>query len=147
MIAIDTSALYAILTNEPEASSFLRAISSDDAPAISALTLYETMIVCHARGRDPLLDDLRQLMLAGNIKTVAFDGQAAEAAHAAYRRFGKGYHPAGLNLTDCAAYSLAATLGCPLLCKGDDFTKTGIAAAVQVTPGSPGSSVPSGPNP
>jgi ribonuclease VapC len=147
MIVIDTSALYAILTGEPEASSFLRAISGDDAPVISALTLYEAMIVCHVRGRDPLLGDLKQLILAGNVKTVAFDEHAAEAAHAADKRFGKGYHPAGLNLGDCAAYSLAVTLGCPLLYKGNDFTKTGITAAVPITSGPPSSSTPPAPNP
>lgn len=137
MIVIDTSALYAILTNEAEASSFLQAIASDGAPVISALTLYEAMIVSHARGGDQLLDDLKQLLNIGNVMTVAFDAQAAAAALAAYAQFGKGRHPAKLNLVDCAAYSLASSRGCPLLYKGDDFAKTGIASAVPMTPGLP----------
>jgi ribonuclease VapC len=143
MIVVDTSALYAILTNEPEAEDFSRAISHDDAPQISALTLYETMIVCYARGRDPLLDDFRQLLVSGNIAVVPFDRQAANAAQAAYQQFGKGYHPASLNLGDCAAYSLALTLGCPLLYKGDDFTKTGIPQALPAAPAPPAPPPPS----
>lgn len=130
MIVADTSALYAILANEPEAGDFARAISRDDAPQISALTLYETMIVCYARGGNALLEDLHQLLTTGNIAVVPFDRQAVNAAQAAYQQFGKGYHSASLNLGDCAAYSLAITLGCSLLYKGDDFTKTGISSAV-----------------
>ncbi len=112
MIVIDTSALYAILTNEPEAVEFLRAISSDNAPEISAVTLYEAMIVCYARGHDPLLDDLRQLIAAGNIETIPFGRQAAETAHAAYRQFGKGHHHAAkLNLS----YQLRLNSSAPVI--------------------------------
>jgi ribonuclease VapC len=139
MIVVDTSALYAILANEPEAEDFTHALSRDDAPQVSAPTLYETMIVCYARGGAALLQDLQQLLVTGNIAVVPFDRQAADAAHAAYQQFGRGYHPASLNLGDCAAYSLAATLGCRLLYKGDDFTKTGIS------PAGPFSSAPSAP--
>jgi ribonuclease VapC len=85
MIVVDTSALYAILANEPEAEDFMRAISRDDAPQISALTLYETMIVCYARGGDPLLEDLQQLLTTGNIAVVPFNRQSANAAQAAYQ--------------------------------------------------------------
>ena len=93
MIVADTSALYAILANEPEAGDFARAISRDDAPQISALTLYETMIVCYARGGKALLEDLQQLLTTGNIAVVPFDRQAVNAAQAAYQQFGKGYPP------------------------------------------------------
>ena len=147
MIVIDTSELFAILTNEPEAGTFLGAISADASPIVSALTLFEAMIVCHARGGDPLMDDLKQLLVAGNVTTALFDRDAAEAAHAAYARFGKGYHPAKLNLADCAAYRLAMGLGCSLLYKGDDFSKTGIPAAVPAAAGTSGSPPPSGPGP
>jgi ribonuclease VapC len=148
MIVVDTSALFAILINEPEASVFMRVISDDDAPKISALTLFEAMILCHARGRDPLLSDLKQLLTAGNVQTVPFDQNAAEAAHQGYLHYGKGYHPARLNLADCAAYSLAIKLGCPLLFKGDDFKQTGITPAVPVAVASSGpSSPPTAPKP
>lgn len=115
----------------------MRAISRDDAPQISALTLYETMIVCCARGGNALLEDLQQLLTTGNIAVVPFNQQSANAAQAAYQQFGKGHHSASLNLGDCAAYSLAVTLGRPLLYKGDDFTKTGISSAVPISPASP----------
>lgn len=144
MIVVDTSALYAILVNEPEAEDFMRIISRDDAPQISALTLYECMIVSYARGGKALLEDLQQLQTTGNIAVVPFNLQSANAAQAAYQQFGKGHHPASLNFGDCAAYSLAVTLGCPLLYKGDDFTKTGISSAVSIS--SP-PSAPSAPNP
>lgn len=137
MIVADTSALYAILAKEPDAGEFARAISRDDAPQISALTLYETMIVCYARGGNGWLEDLQQLLTASNFAVVPFNRQSANAAQAAYQQFGKGHHPASLNLGDCAAYSLAVTLGCPLLYKGDDFTKTGISAAVPQPRGEP----------
>ncbi|MBV8525871.1 MAG: type II toxin-antitoxin system VapC family toxin [Acetobacteraceae bacterium] len=114
MIVVDTSALYAILTKEPEAQDFMHATSRDDAPQISALTLYETMIVCYARGGNALLEDLQQLLTTGNIAVVPFDQQSANAAQTAYQQFGKGHHSASLNLGDCAAYGLAVTLGCPL---------------------------------
>lgn len=144
MIVLDTSALYAILANEPEAEDFMRAISRDDAPQISAVTLYETMIVCYARGGNALLENLQQLLTTGNIAVVPFNRQSANAAQAAYQQFGKGHHSASLNLGDCAAYSLAVTLGSALLYKGDDFTKTGISSAVPI---SPTPSAPSAPTP
>jgi ribonuclease VapC len=147
MIVVDTSALMAILKNEPETTDFLRAISRDNEPKISALTLYEAMVVCYARGRDPLVDDLRRLLAAGNITMVPFDDQAAEAALEAYRKFGKGLHPAKLGLVDCAGYRLAITLGCPLLYKGDDFAKTDIVPAVPSLSGSAGSTPPIIPGP
>ena len=137
MIVVDTSALYAILANEPEAEDFMQAISRDDAPQTSALTLYETMIVCYARGGNALLEKLQQLLTTGNIAVAPFNQQAANAAQATYQQFGKGHHSASLNLCDCAAHSLAVALGCPLLYKGDDFTKTGISSAIPISRASP----------
>jgi len=134
MIVVDTSALYAILTNEPEAKDLAQVISRDEAPQISALTLYESMVISYARGGKALLEDLRQILAAGNIAVVPFDLQAANAAQATYAQFGKGHHPAGLSFGDCAAYSLAATLGCALLYKGNDFAKTGISSALPIAP-------------
>ena len=76
MIVVDTAALYAILANEPEAEDFMHAISPDDAPQTSAVTLYETMIVCYAPGGNVLLEDLQQLLVTGDIAVVPFTNRS-----------------------------------------------------------------------
>ncbi|MGI9451559.1 MAG: type II toxin-antitoxin system VapC family toxin, partial [Geminicoccaceae bacterium] len=73
--------------------------------------------------------ELDNFILRGQIQTVPFDAEQADIARLAFRRFGKGRHPAGLNFGDCAAYALACSRGEPLLFKGEDFSKTDIAQA------------------
>ena len=134
MIAVDTSALIAILSKEPEWRSLLHALSEDGAPVVSALTLYETMIVCSARRGSASLDDLNELLATNNVRSVPFDDAAVANAHAAYLKYGKGRHPAGLNLCDCSSYALAKSLGVSLLFKGNDFARTDVEPAVTPTP-------------
>jgi ribonuclease VapC len=130
VIVVDTSALLAILNGEPERDRFLDILANDDQPMISAVTLYETMLVAGIRRGPDNLNDLEQMLATAEARIVPFDEDQARAAHAAYMRFGKGIHPtARLNLCDCVAYALAKHLDVPLLFKGQDFQTTDVAAA------------------
>ena len=130
MIVVDTSALLAILNGEPERDRFLDILANDDQPMVSAVTLYETMLVVGARRGPDNLDDLEQMLETAEAQIVPFDEDQARAAHSAYMRFGKGIHPtARLNLCDCVAYALAKHLNAPLLFKGLGFAATDVASA------------------
>jgi ribonuclease VapC len=130
-VIVDTSALIAILGDEPEAQAFVEALVDDPAPKISAGTLLEASIIADrmsppmgARRFDRLVADLR-------LDVVALTESQAAVARAAYRDFGKGSgHAAQLNFGDCFAYALAATTGEPLLFKGDDFVHTDVISAL-----------------
>ena len=128
MIAADTSALIAVVLGEPEAERFLAALEAD-AVTISAASLAEGMIVVEARQGPDASRDL-DLLVAGVVDRITpVDEAHARAAIGAWRRFGKGRHPAGLNFGDCFAYALARTSGEALLFKGREFTHTGISVA------------------
>jgi ribonuclease VapC len=130
VIVVDTSSLLAILNNEPERGHFLDVLANADAVMVSAVTLYESMLVASARRGPDNLDDLNQILETVGAEIVPFDADQAQAAHAAYMRYGKGIHPAArLNLCDCVAYALAKQFDVPLLFKGNDFAATDIARA------------------
>lgn len=130
MIVVDTSALIAILFDEPERASFLAVIADAESRMISALTLYETRLVARAKGGEAALADLDELLTEIQPDIVPFDAAQMRAAEAAYARYGKGIHAtARLNLVDCAAYALAIGLGVPLLFKGNDFAATDVLVA------------------
>jgi len=123
-LAIDTSALAAILLQEPEAGQFLRILSSAGNLAISAANKAELLIVVRSRlGTDGIAKALELLAMYG-IAVIPVDDADAELAANAFERFGKGRHPAGLNFGDCFSYALANRLNVPLLFKGNDFSKT-----------------------
>jgi len=129
-MVIDTSAVVAILMDEPEQNVFKQILASDTIAVISAMTFYETSIVMAAKKRTQaaarLVDDfVRDL----SIDVVAVTIDDAVDAREAYFRYGRGYHPARLNLADCFAYALAKMRNEPLLFKGDDFSKTDIVPA------------------
>ena len=126
---VDTSAILAILFREEDARRFERALSRASAPRISAATLVEAAIVAEARGGFGSGQDLDDLLERGRIQVVPVTRQHAEAARNAWRCYGKGNHPAALNLGDCFVYALARTAGEPLLFKGKDFALTDIDAA------------------
>lgn len=128
-MVIDSSALLAIAFGEPERHEFNRRIADDARRMISAVTRAEIMIVLLQRHGETAILEMERLLLRAEIETVGVDHAQAFAAVDAFRRFGKGRHPAGLNFGDCFAYALAAVTGEPLLYKGDDFAKTDIAAA------------------
>lgn len=131
MIVVDTSALLAIIQNEPECASFITIIRNAESVYVSAVTLLEASIVLHARRGADGTKDLSDLVDAMGVDVVSFDEASAHAALEAFRAFGKGIHPkARLNFGDCAAYALAKTMNVPLLFKGNDFAATDIVAAV-----------------
>lgn len=130
MIVVDTSALFTILAQEPECSTFVEAIATAEGCVISAATRVETGIVISSRYGPAGLHYLSTFLSRAGIETQPVDAEIAESAITAYRRFGKGIHPAGLNFGDCFSYALARALDAPLLFKGDDFSKTDIKKAV-----------------
>lgn len=130
MIVIDSSALIAILRREPEADSFLHIIAETEGCLLSAVSLLETSMVLTGRtGSQASWSDLDTLILCGGIQVVAQDRELTEAARHGFLRYGKGRHPAGLNLGDCASYALAKVRNLPILFKGEDFPKTDLMAA------------------
>ncbi|MEX2195794.1 MAG: type II toxin-antitoxin system VapC family toxin [Thermoleophilaceae bacterium] len=129
-MVIDTSALVAVLFDEPERRTFTEAMEVDSRRLISAGTLIEASILVEARRGEAAGRELDLLLHRADVAVVPVDAEQAELARDAWRRYGKGRHPAGLNFGDCFAYALAAVTGEPLLFKGQDFPQTGIPAAV-----------------
>jgi ribonuclease VapC len=127
-MVIDTSAVIACLFGESERASFVSAIGADSVRLISVVGVVEASLVILGRKRAGGLADLQVFLDDGEIERVAVDGRQAEAAIEAFRQFGKGRHPARLNIGDCFAYALAKTTGEPLLYKGRDFAQTDIVA-------------------
>ena len=123
-MVIDTSALLAVLQDEPERRSFNEAIEGADARRMSLATWVEVSIVIETRYGTGGLALLDQYVDRAGIELVPVDREQAAVARRAFSRFGKGRHPAGLNYGDCFSYALAAVLGEPLLHKGEDFGRT-----------------------
>jgi ribonuclease VapC len=128
-MVLDTSALIAILRDEPERATFVRLVAAAEDPLISAATLVETSIVLHAKVGEDGVDDLDQFLQAAAVRCVAVDVKQAVAARRAWTRYGKGRSPAALNFGDCFSYGLAVTTNRPLLFKGDDFPHTDVLEA------------------
>lgn len=127
---VDTSALAAILFGEGDALAYARALLDEGGAAISAANLVELTMVVEGRagaGAGPEVDDLLNRF---DISILPVTRQQAEMARQAWRRFGRGRHPAALNLGDCFSYALAMDRGQPLLFKGDDFAQTDVKAAL-----------------
>ena len=129
-MVIDSSALIAILRREPEEQAFRSAIKLASSRLLSASTRVEigivALVLAGEAGReqaDALLETLR-------VETVPLSADHARLAIDAFRHFGKGRHPAGLNFGDCFSYALARATGEPLLFKGDDFAQTDIKRAI-----------------
>jgi ribonuclease VapC len=127
-MVIDTSAVIAVLLNEPDASGIALAIESGSLRLLSAANFLEASIVIESRKGEAGGRELDLLIHRAAIEIVAVDQDQAEIARLAWRRFGKGRHPAGLNYGDCFAYALAKSRRLPLLFRGDDFSRTDIEA-------------------
>lgn len=127
---VDSSALIAILRDEPDAPRLRTALLRDEAKRISAGTLLESQIVVDAN-HDPVLSSrLDDLIASAGIEVVAVTAAHVHIARDAYRDYGKGSgHPAGLNFGDCFAYALARSEREPLLFVGGDFAHTDLTAA------------------
>ena len=126
MIAVDTSALMAILLNEPEAEACAAVLEQADDVVISAGTLAEALIVADRRN---LGAEMARLIEGLGFRVADVGAAGARRVARAYAQWGKGVHPAALNLGDCFAYEVAQTRGCPLLYVGDDFSRTDVRAA------------------
>ncbi len=129
MIVVDSSALVAIILMEPEARDFARAISRATPSIMSAFTHFEASTVLMGRGGAALVADFDRLVEL-QIEVLAYDAEHAKKSRDAYAKFGKGYHPAALNLGDCVSYALAKSLDAPLLFKGADIALTDVRRAV-----------------
>jgi ribonuclease VapC len=129
-VVLDTSALVAVLFDEPERAEFVERIAADARRLVSAATLVETGLVVEARRGEVAGRELDLLLHRASVACVAVDERQAEIARAAWRRFGKGRHPAGLNYGDCFSYALARVSGEPLLFKGGDFALTDVTSVI-----------------
>jgi ribonuclease VapC len=131
MVVLDTSAITAVVFGEPDAEMFLSVMLANAGDLqMSAGTAVEVGIVVEARQGAEATKDLAILVDRLGMATVPVDRVQVEAAVAAWRRFGKGRHPAGLNLGDCFSYSLAKLSAAPLLFKGRDFAQTDVPSAL-----------------
>lgn len=129
MIVVDASALVAIGDLEPEAEVFMRRIIGSPEARIAAVNLVEAGLILIGRGRFAGVDGLDSWIAGLGLEVDPGSVTHGEAL-AAYVRYGRGYHPARLNLGDCFAYALANKLAAPLLYKGDDFSQTDIRSAL-----------------
>lgn len=129
-MVIDTSAVLAVLQNEPERDTFIRFIVDAPIRRMSAATYVEAGIVLESRFGSAGTHQFILFVSRAEIQIAQLDLEQAEIALDAYRRFGKGRHAAGLNYGDCFSYALAAAKEEPLLYKGNDFMETDIRSAV-----------------
>jgi ribonuclease VapC len=132
-MVIDTSALLAILLDEPDRRRYTEAIEAAPDRSMSAATFVEVSIVIEARYGAEGMRDLDLLIERAGIELVDLDPRQAAVARHAFTRFGKGRHPAALNYGDLFSYALARSRDQRLLFKGDDFSRTDLVAAVPPT--------------
>jgi ribonuclease VapC len=125
-MVIDSSALIAILEDEPEASLMAEAIEQAEICLMSVVSLVETAIVIESRHGEVAGCELDQLIEKSAIEIMSVTLEQAVIARHAFRRYGKGKHPASLNFGDCFTYALAKSLNESLLFKGNDFNQTDI---------------------
>ena len=127
---VETSALVAILRPEPEEMAFLRALMADGEVKLSAASYFEFGMVIDQLKDEGASAAVDRLLVQIEAEIFPVTKGQAELAREAYRRFGKGHHPARLNFGDCFAYGLSKQTGEPLLFKGEDFARTDVARAL-----------------
>jgi len=123
-MVLDSSALIAILENEPPAEAFVTAIELDPVRLLSVVSLVETAMVIESRHGKVGQQALDELLTKAQVEMVSVTAEQADIARCAFRQYGKGRHPAALNFGDCFSYALAKFTGEPLLFKGNDFNQT-----------------------
>lgn len=130
-MVVDTSAIIALLRDEPEADAIEECLATSTETCMSSLSVLETRVVLLTRHGTRAAADFELLLAKAEIDVLPFDQRQAELAFQAYRKYGKGSgNKAQLNLGDCTAYALAKSRGVPLLFKGDDFAHTDVAPAL-----------------
>jgi len=127
VIAVDTSAIMAILLGEKQAHACRQCLSDADNVLLSAGTAAEAMFVALRRGVQP---DLIDLIDKTGMDIIPVTAASAHRIGAIYAKWGKGFHPAGLNYGDCFAYELAESRACKLLFIGNDFSRTDVTSAL-----------------
>lgn len=127
MIAVDTSALMAIVLDEPEAAACAAALEAEDDLLISAGTVAEALVVAARRN---VGEEMERLIDGLGFEVAAITHGSARRVAQAYESWGRGIHPAALNFGDCFAYEVAKERGCRLLFVGDDFRRTDIQAVL-----------------
>ncbi len=127
-MVVDSSALVAILLGEPEGEDLAAAILGDPVRLMSAANLLEATLVVESRFGEAGGRELDLLVHRLGLDIAYVDVEQVDEGRRAWRRFGKGNHPAGLNFGDLFAYGLASTSGEPLLYKGEDFAATDVSS-------------------
>ena len=127
---VDTSAVLAVLFDEPDAERFTRAIAQALHCRMSTANFLEAALVIEGRAGLVGGQELDLFIERAAVELVPVSVEHAQAARRAWQRFGKGNHPAGLNFGDCFAYALAEVTGEPLLYKGEDFALTDVESAL-----------------
>jgi ribonuclease VapC len=127
MIAVDTSALMAIALGETEADPCIKVLETETEVVISAGTVAEALIVADRRD---VGEEMTRLIDGLGFEIVSVTPASARRIAAAYERWGRGMHPAGLNFGDCFSYEVAKEHSCPLLYVGGDFSKTDLESAL-----------------
>jgi ribonuclease VapC len=125
-MTIDTSAVIAILENEPERSDFIDLIDAAPRRLMSSVSVLEASIVLTTRAGENAETNLDLFLHRASVEIVPFDAEQLRWARRAFNRFGKRRHPAALNFGDCVSYALAQWSGEPLLFKGADFAATDV---------------------
>lgn len=128
-MVIDTSAIVAIFFGEPDAPGYRERIADDPVRLVSAATVVEAAMAIEGRFGEAGGAELDLWLHKAEVEIVAVTPEHADQARRAWRRYGKGRHPAALNYGDCFSYALAKLTDEPLLFKGTDFTKTDIQPA------------------
>ena len=126
-MVLDTSAILAILQNEPERRKFNEAIEAAETRSLSTASFVECSMILESRYGADGVRDLDLFIAKAQVSLVSVDEEQADLARRAFRKYGKGRQPAGLNFGDCFSYALARALDKPLLFKGNDFSQTDIA--------------------
>lgn len=129
-MVVDTSAVLAILLQEPEATEYAQRIEDAPRPLISAASVVEAGIVLVSRYGPEARQDLQDFIAQGGLQIEPVTAVQAELALDASQHFGKGRHSAALNFGDCFAYALAKATNQPLLFKGNDFSQTDLQAVL-----------------
>jgi ribonuclease VapC len=137
LMVVDTSAIVAILFDEPDLRLYGEAIEAAAVRLVSAVTRVELAFVIEGRKREAGRERLERFFQLTGTEVVAVTPQQAEIAIDAFRRFGRGRHPAALNIGDCFSYALAVATDDVLLFKGDNFAQTDIRPAFPPEVGAP----------
>ena len=128
-MVIDTSAIVAILRDEPRADALRRAIVADPVRLVPATCVFEARMVLVSRRGEHVIAEIDLWLTKISASVIAVDADLADVATRAWLSYGKGRHPASLNFADCLSYALAKRADEPLLFVGEDFSRTDVRAA------------------